>query len=39
MSTTHRRILPGYRLSLSFTLPYLAILVLIPLAALAWQKG
>jgi len=33
MSTLNRRILPGFRLSLSYTLTYLTILVLIPLAA------
>src|SRR5262249_50139032 len=33
MSTLNRRILPGFRLSLSYALTYLTILVLIPLAA------
>jgi sulfate transport system permease protein len=33
VSAANRRILPGFRLSLSFTLLYLSILVLIPLAA------
>ena len=33
MSTLNRTILPGFRLSLSYTLTYLTILVLIPLAA------
>ncbi len=33
MNVGHRRILPGFRLSLSFTLLYLTSLVLIPLAA------
>jgi sulfate transport system permease protein len=33
VSHANRRILPGFRLSLSFTLAYLTILVLIPLAA------
>src|SRR5712691_6586251 len=33
MSTLNRRILPGFRLSLSYTLTYLTILVLMPLAA------
>src|SRR5262245_60804510 len=41
----NRRILPGYHLSLSFTLMYLTVLVLIPLAAclitagsLSWEQ-
>ena len=41
----NRRVLPGYQLSLSFTLLYLGILVLIPLAAclltaskLSWEQ-
>lgn len=33
MSDANRRILPGFRLSLSFTLGYLALLVVVPLAA------
>ena len=33
MSTLNHRILPGFRLSLSYALTYLTILVLIPLAA------
>ncbi len=33
MSTLNRRILPGFKLSLSYSLTYLAILVLIPIAA------
>ena len=33
MSTLNRRILPGFRLSLSYALTYLTILVLMPLAA------
>ena len=33
MSTLNHRILPGFRLSLSYTLTYLTILVLMPLAA------
>ena len=33
VSAANRRILPGFRLSLSFTLVYLSVLVLIPLAA------
>lgn len=33
MSIANRRILPGFRLSLSYTLIYLSVLVLIPLAA------
>jgi len=33
MSKSHRNVLPGFRLSLSFTLIYLTVMVLIPLAA------
>src|SRR4030095_13587700 len=33
MSILNRRILPGFRLSLSYSLTYLTILVLIPIAA------
>jgi sulfate transport system permease protein len=33
LSTSNRRILPGFRLSLSYSLTYLTILVLIPIAA------
>jgi sulfate/thiosulfate transport system permease protein len=33
LSTSNRRILPGFRLSLSYSLSYLTILVLIPIAA------
>ena len=33
MSTLNHRILPGFRLSFSYALTYLTILVLIPLAA------
>ncbi|MBI3862001.1 MAG: sulfate ABC transporter permease subunit CysT [Planctomycetia bacterium] len=33
MSIANRRILPGFRLSLSFALTYLAVLILVPLAA------
>jgi sulfate/thiosulfate transport system permease protein len=33
MSTLNRRVLPGFRLSLSYSLTYLTILVLIPIAA------
>jgi sulfate transport system permease protein len=33
MSTLNRRLLPGFRLSLSYSLTYLTILVLIPIAA------
>jgi sulfate transport system permease protein len=33
MSTLNRRSLPGFRLSLSYALTYLTILVLLPLAA------
>lgn len=32
-----RRILPGFRLSLGYTLTYLGLIVLLPLAALAWK--
>jgi sulfate transport system permease protein len=35
----NRRILPGYQLSLSFTLMYLSVLVLIPLAACLFTAG
>jgi sulfate transport system permease protein len=45
MTRANPRILPGYRLSLSFTLLYLAVLVLLPLGAcvvtalgLSWQE-
>ncbi len=37
MTATNRRLLPGFRLSLSFTLGYLGILVLIPLAGCFWK--
>ena len=33
MATAHGRILPGFRMSLGFTVFYLSLLVLIPLAA------
>jgi len=33
MTKSHRNVLPGFRLSLSFTLIYLGVMVLIPLAA------
>lgn len=39
MSAANRRILPGFRLSVSFTLLYLGILVLIPLAACFWKAS
>lgn len=35
MSTSNRAALPGFRVSLSFTVAYLAILLLVPLAALS----
>src|SRR5947209_11496144 len=35
----NRRVLPGYQLSLSFTLMYLGVLVLIPLAACLFTAG
>jgi sulfate transport system permease protein len=34
---TRRRVLPGFGLSLGFTLTYLGLIVLLPLAALAWK--
>lgn len=34
---THRRILPGFGLSLGITVLYLSLLVLIPVAALVWK--
>ena len=39
MTAANRRILPGFRLSLSFTLLYLGILVLIPLTACFWKAS
>lgn len=32
-------VLPGFRLSLGYTLTYLSLIVLIPLAGLAWKSG
>jgi sulfate transport system permease protein len=32
-------VLPGFRLSLGYTLTYLSLIVLIPLAGLAWRSG
>jgi sulfate transport system permease protein len=37
VTAANRRILPGFRLSLSFTLVYLAVLVMVPLAACFWK--
>ncbi len=34
-----RSVLPGFGLSLGFTLAYLGLIVLLPLAALAWKAG
>ena len=39
MNVANRRILPGFRLSLSFTLVYLTLLVLVPLAACFWKAS
>src|SRR5579872_3915854 len=39
MTVANRRILPGFRLSLGFTLLYLSVLVLIPLAACFWKAS
>ena len=39
MNVANRRILPGFRLSLSFTFVYLALLVLVPLAACFWKAS
>jgi sulfate transport system permease protein len=35
----HAGVLPGFRLSLGYTLTYLSLIVLIPLAALAWKSA
>jgi len=32
------RVLPGFRLTLGYTLLYLSLIVLIPLAAVFWEK-
>ena len=34
-----RRVLPGFGLSLGYALAYLGLIVLLPLAALAWKAG
>ena len=39
MNVANRRVLPGFRLSLSFTLVYLTLLVLVPLAACFWKAS
>ena len=39
MATVHRRVLPGFSISLSYTLVYLAILVLIPIVACFAKAG
>jgi len=39
MSRVSRRALPGFGLSLGYTVTYLSLLVLIPLAAVAWQAS
>jgi sulfate transport system permease protein len=39
MTNVNRRVLPGFRLSLSFTLVYLGVLVLIPIAACFIKAG
>lgn len=38
MSANHRRILPGFGISLSLSLSYLTVLVLIPLAICLWKS-
>lgn len=35
----HRHVLPGFRLSLGYTVSYLSIIVLIPFAALVWKAS
>src|SRR6516165_10070385 len=35
----HRRVLPGFKLTLGFTLFYLSLIVLIPLAAVFWKTS
>ena len=39
MTAASRRILPGFRMSLSFTLGYLLLLVLVPLVACVWKAS
>lgn len=39
MSTVNRRVLPGFGLSLGYTMFYLSLLVLIPLAACFWKAA
>ena len=39
MSAASRRIFPGFNLSLGYTLVYLSLIVLIPLAAVAIKAG
>jgi sulfate transport system permease protein len=39
MSSVNRRVLPGFGLSRGYTLTYLSLVVLIPLAALAWKAA
>jgi sulfate transport system permease protein len=38
-SRRHQRVLPGFRLTLGFTLFYLSLIVLIPLAAVFWKTS
>jgi sulfate transport system permease protein len=35
----HRHILPGFKLSLGYTITYLSLIVLVPFAALAWKAS
>jgi sulfate transport system permease protein len=39
MAATNRRVLPGFRLGLGFTLVYLFVLVMVPLAACLVTAG
>ncbi|MBN9516973.1 sulfate ABC transporter permease subunit CysT [bacterium] len=39
MSRVNRRALPGFGLSLGYTVTYLSLLVLVPLAAVVWKAG
>ena len=39
MSAVNRKILPGFSLTLGYTVFYLSILVLIPLAACFWKAS
>jgi sulfate transport system permease protein len=39
MSRSHRRVLPGFTSSLSLTLVYLGVLVVVPLAACLWKAS